>query len=295
MRYVLVPVGGVKLSLWRPEPMSSTNVHEPFTRRWSAIVSPGTVPQVTVAVVPDDENVSGSRWNTTRAAVVSHSTVESWVLLDDVYIGRHRPVAAETSWYTGVAPLETCCTYHCWASALDAVCTVTAAALATFAAGRFWGKVGPVVPLGIVIYLALRFEWKFAVAGIIANLHDVVIILGFFAFFQWEFSLSVLAAVLAVLAGSDPVEFRLRNIPEADPSAGKPFSSNRLADCIRIGAERFGWSGRPKVPGSRREGEWLIGFGMSGVIRVNMLGDSTARVTLTVRAPPAAIGRPSAR
>ena len=58
------------------------------------------------------------------------------------------------------------------------------------------------VVLGIVIYLAFRFEWKFGVAGIIANLHDVVIILGFFAFFQWEFSLSVLAAVLAVLGYS---------------------------------------------------------------------------------------------
>jgi preprotein translocase subunit SecF len=53
-----------------------------------------------------------------------------------------------------------------------------------------------------VIYLAFRFEWKFAVAAIIANLHDVVIILGFFAFFQWEFSLAVLAAVLAVLGYS---------------------------------------------------------------------------------------------
>jgi preprotein translocase SecF subunit len=58
------------------------------------------------------------------------------------------------------------------------------------------------VVLGIVIYLSIRFEWKFALAGIIANLHDVVIILGFFAFFQWEFSLSVLAAVLAVLGYS---------------------------------------------------------------------------------------------
>jgi preprotein translocase subunit SecF len=55
---------------------------------------------------------------------------------------------------------------------------------------------------GIMIYLALRFEWKFAVAAIIANLHDVVIILGVFAFFQWEFSLPVLAAVLAVLGYS---------------------------------------------------------------------------------------------
>jgi preprotein translocase subunit SecF len=58
------------------------------------------------------------------------------------------------------------------------------------------------VIVGIVLYLAIRFEWKFAVAAIIANLHDVVIILGFFAFFQWEFSLSVLAAVLAVLGYS---------------------------------------------------------------------------------------------
>jgi len=58
------------------------------------------------------------------------------------------------------------------------------------------------VIFGIMVYLALRFEWKYAVAAIIANLHDVVIILGFFAFFQWEFSLAVLAAVLAVLGYS---------------------------------------------------------------------------------------------
>ena len=58
------------------------------------------------------------------------------------------------------------------------------------------------VVVGIMMYLAVRFEWKFAVAAIIANLHDVIIILGFFAFFQWEFSLPVLAAVLAVLGYS---------------------------------------------------------------------------------------------
>jgi preprotein translocase subunit SecF len=58
------------------------------------------------------------------------------------------------------------------------------------------------VVLGIMLYLAFRFEWKYAVAAIIANLHDVIIILGFFAFFQWEFSLPVLAAVLAVLGYS---------------------------------------------------------------------------------------------
>ena len=58
------------------------------------------------------------------------------------------------------------------------------------------------VVVGIMIYLAIRFEWKYAVAAIVANLHDVIIILGFFAFFQWEFSLAVLAAVLAVLGYS---------------------------------------------------------------------------------------------
>ena len=58
------------------------------------------------------------------------------------------------------------------------------------------------VSFGIVAYLAMRFEWRFAISAIIANLHDVIIILGFFALFQWEFSLPVLAAVLAVLGYS---------------------------------------------------------------------------------------------
>jgi preprotein translocase subunit SecF len=58
------------------------------------------------------------------------------------------------------------------------------------------------VCVGIMIYLAIRFEWRFAVAAIIANMHDVVIILGFFAYFQWEFNLTVLAAILAVLGYS---------------------------------------------------------------------------------------------
>src|SRR5687768_11586913 len=59
-----------------------------------------------------------------------------------------------------------------------------------------------ITAVGIVLYLWMRFEWRFGLSGIIANLHDVVIILGFFAFFQWEFSLPVLAAVLAVLGYS---------------------------------------------------------------------------------------------
>ena len=59
-----------------------------------------------------------------------------------------------------------------------------------------------VVTIGIMIYLAIRFEWRFAVAGMLANLHDIVIILGVFAFFQWEFTLTVLAGVLAILGYS---------------------------------------------------------------------------------------------
>jgi preprotein translocase subunit SecF len=81
------------------------------------------------------------------------------------------------------------------------------------------------VSLGIVCYLWLRFEWKFGVAAIIANLHDVVIILGFFAFFQWEFSLSALAAVLAVLGYSvnesvvvfDRIRENFRKMRKAEP------------------------------------------------------------------------------
>jgi preprotein translocase subunit SecF len=59
-----------------------------------------------------------------------------------------------------------------------------------------------VVAIGIMIYLAIRFEWRFAVSGMLANMHDIVIILGVFAFFQWEFTLTVLAGVLAVLGYS---------------------------------------------------------------------------------------------
>jgi len=81
------------------------------------------------------------------------------------------------------------------------------------------------VIIGIMIYLAFRFEWKFSVAAIVANLHDVIIILGFFAAFQWEFSLSVLAAVLAVLGYSvnesvvifDRIREYFRKLRKAEP------------------------------------------------------------------------------
>jgi preprotein translocase subunit SecF len=99
-------------------------------------------------------------------------------------------------------------------SASRQACTAGAAEPVRFSRSEFVGpqvgkelaedgaKALAFVVIGIMIYLAFRFEWKFSVAAIVANLHDVVIILGFFAFFQWEFSLSVLAAVLAVLGYS---------------------------------------------------------------------------------------------
>nr|WP_134724711.1 xanthine dehydrogenase family protein molybdopterin-binding subunit [Paracoccus luteus] len=84
---------------------------------------------------------------------------------------------------------------------------------------------------------------------------------------------------LAEAAGIDPVELRILNVPDSDPSTGKDFSSNRLADCLRAGAEAFGWSQR-RQPGQRREGEWLIGLGMASAVRVNMLEESEASVIL---------------
>jgi len=84
---------------------------------------------------------------------------------------------------------------------------------------------------------------------------------------------------LAHVAGIDPVELRKRNIPGKDPETGKPFSSRRFAEALDRGAARFGWSER-RAPGTRREGEWLIGIGMASATRVNALMESKARVTL---------------
>jgi xanthine dehydrogenase YagR molybdenum-binding subunit len=85
---------------------------------------------------------------------------------------------------------------------------------------------------------------------------------------------------LATALDIDPVELRLRNEPERDPELQIPFSSRRLATCLREGARRFGWDQRPKSPRSRREGRQLIGFGMSAGIRPNRIGKSSAQVTL---------------
>lgn len=85
---------------------------------------------------------------------------------------------------------------------------------------------------------------------------------------------------LAERLGLDPIELRIRNEPERDPELGVPFSSRNLIACMRTGAERFGWGDRPARPGSRREGRWLIGYGMAAAIRSNYLGPGSARVAI---------------
>ncbi|WEJ98073.1 MAG: xanthine dehydrogenase family protein molybdopterin-binding subunit [Candidatus Sphingomonas phytovorans] len=85
---------------------------------------------------------------------------------------------------------------------------------------------------------------------------------------------------LAEQLGRDPVDFRKLNEPAADPTTGQPFSTRRLVECLDRGAGMFGWARRQPTPGSMREGEWLIGMGMAAAVRINLLVDSQARVTL---------------
>ena len=85
---------------------------------------------------------------------------------------------------------------------------------------------------------------------------------------------------LAHAMNIDPVEFRIRNIPERHPEKDVPYSARSLQQCLREGADRFGWSGRDPVPASRREGEWWIGMGVAAAARTNILSESKARVTL---------------
>ena len=86
---------------------------------------------------------------------------------------------------------------------------------------------------------------------------------------------------MAEKLGLDPIEFRKRNEPAADPMRGNPFSTRRLIDCYDDGARRFGWDKRIATPGKVRDGEWLIGMGMATAARVNFLAESQARVRLT--------------
>ena len=85
---------------------------------------------------------------------------------------------------------------------------------------------------------------------------------------------------LAHAAGLDPIELRLRNIPERHPEKDIPYSAHSLARCLIEGAERFGWSERRPEPASRREGEWWVGMGVAAAARTNLLAESEARVTL---------------
>ncbi|MCD9125793.1 xanthine dehydrogenase family protein molybdopterin-binding subunit [Luteimonas fraxinea] len=85
---------------------------------------------------------------------------------------------------------------------------------------------------------------------------------------------------LAEKLGLDPVELRLRNDTNVDPTSGKRFSTRRFADCLRIGAERFGWSRRNSVPGSVVDGDELVGLGVASAIRGNNVTDSAVRVRL---------------
>ncbi|MBD0415151.1 xanthine dehydrogenase family protein molybdopterin-binding subunit [Oryzicola mucosus] len=86
---------------------------------------------------------------------------------------------------------------------------------------------------------------------------------------------------LAEKAGIDPVELRKKNIPDQDPTDQIPFSSHALAEALDEGARRFGWDKRNPKPRSTRDGEWFVGMGMASAVRVNMLIESKARVTLS--------------
>ncbi|WP_236672055.1 xanthine dehydrogenase family protein molybdopterin-binding subunit [Croceicoccus sp. YJ47] len=85
---------------------------------------------------------------------------------------------------------------------------------------------------------------------------------------------------LAHEAGIDPVELRIRNIPDMHPEKDIPYTSRKMEEALRTGAEAFGWDKRPAKPATRREGEWFVGMGMATAARVNMLQASEARVTL---------------
>jgi len=95
-------------------------------------------------------------------------------------------------------------------------------------------------------------------------------------------ALEVAMDELAERIGIDPVELRIRNDVQFDPEKGpaRPFSSRKLVECLRIGAERFHWSRRNPVPGQVRDGRWLVGMGMAAAFRKNAVGASGARVSV---------------
>lgn len=96
------------------------------------------------------------------------------------------------------------------------------------------------------------------------------------------FALECAVDEVAVALGMDPIELRIRNEPEKNPTDGKPFSSRHIVEAWRAGAERFGWATRPPYPGAVREGEWLMGMGCATAshLYVRQPGGA-ARMTLT--------------
>ena len=86
---------------------------------------------------------------------------------------------------------------------------------------------------------------------------------------------------MAEALGRDPIDFRKLNEPAVDPLTGAPFSTRALVDCFDQGADAFGWAKRSPTPGQVRKGEWLIGIGVAAAVRINLLVDSEAQVTLT--------------
>ena len=94
-------------------------------------------------------------------------------------------------------------------------------------------------------------------------------------------ALEVAMDEMAEKLAMDPVEFRIRNDTQVDPEKPeRPFSQRRLIECLRTGAERFGWDKRSAAPGKTRDGRWLVGMGVASAFRNNLLTKSAARVRL---------------
>ncbi|MGP4056003.1 xanthine dehydrogenase family protein molybdopterin-binding subunit [Mycobacterium sp. 4D054] len=94
------------------------------------------------------------------------------------------------------------------------------------------------------------------------------------------FAAEVAMDELAVAAGIDPIELRIRNDPEVDPETGKPWSGRHLVECLRLGAERFGWAARDPHPGNRFVGEWFTGLGVASATYPGMaMPGNAARIT----------------
>jgi xanthine dehydrogenase YagR molybdenum-binding subunit len=98
-------------------------------------------------------------------------------------------------------------------------------------------------------------------------------------------ALEVAMDELAEACGVDPVELRIRNDVQYDPEAGtqRPFSSRKLVECMRAGAERFGWSKRQAKPGQVRDGRWMVGMGVASAFRNNLVGKSGARIGVNAK------------